>query len=96
MSVYLVAQARVTDQAKLDEYLAKVAATLPAEVKILSIDETAEIVEGEVGPRTVIIEFPSRESFRAWYDSPAYQAILPLRTESTDGSLIVADGFSPD
>jgi len=37
--------------------------------------------EGEWDGAIVIIEFPSQEAVRDWYDSPAYQAILPLRTE---------------
>ena len=32
----------------------------------------------------VVIEFPDRDHALEWYDSPAYQAILPLRTENTD------------
>ncbi len=29
-----------------------------------------------------------------WYDSDAYQAILPLRLESTPGTLIVVNGLA--
>jgi uncharacterized protein (DUF1330 family) len=32
-------------------------------------------------------------AFRAWYDSDAYQAILPLRLESTPGTLIVVNAL---
>ena len=61
--------------------------------RILGFDESPEVVEGNVeNLRTVILEFPSREAFRAWYDSDTYQAILPLRLESTPGSLIVVNG----
>ncbi len=45
--------------------------------------------------RTVTIEFPSRDEFRAWYDSPAYRAVLPLRLESVPGNMVVVDGFVP-
>jgi uncharacterized protein (DUF1330 family) len=45
--------------------------------------------------RTMIIEFPSRDEFRAWYDSPAYRAVLPLRLESVPGIMVVVDGFVP-
>ena len=51
-------------------------------------------MESDVGyPRTVILEFESQEAFRAWYDSDAYQAILPLRLHSAPGTLIVVDGI---
>lgn len=53
-------------------------------------------MEGTIDhPRTVVLEFPSREVFRTWYDSPEYQAILPLRLESAPGTLLLAEGFPP-
>jgi len=42
-----------------------------------------------------IIEFPSRDEFRAWYDSPAYREVLPLRLESVPGNMVVVEGFVP-
>ena len=45
--------------------------------------------------RTVTIEFPSRDEFRAWYDSAAYREVLPLRLESVPGNMVVVDGFVP-
>jgi uncharacterized protein (DUF1330 family) len=94
MPVYVIAQGRIEDPEQLGKYVAKAIPTITHHGgKILAFDEMPEVVEGEVGfPRTVILEFASREAFRAWYDSPEYQAILPLRLESTPGTLIVADG----
>jgi uncharacterized protein (DUF1330 family) len=95
MPVYVVAQGRIENREMLDEYVAKVIPTIQAGGgRILGFDESPEVVEGEVAhPRTVILEFPSREAFRAWYDSAEYQEILPLRLESTPGTLIVVDGL---
>ena len=96
MPVYVVIQGRVENREMLDEYSAKVGDTITPEMKILAIDETPEIVEGPCDkPRTVILEFPSQEDFRAWYDSPEYQAVHQLRTNSVSGWLVVADGFVP-
>ena len=54
-----------------DAYVAAAVPTLPAEAKLLSFDLGPEVIEEPVShPRTVIIEFPTRESFLAWYDSP--------------------------
>ena len=76
--------------------MAKAVATFTPDVKILAFDLEPEIVEGPVThPRTVLLEFPSREAFRAWYDSPEYQAVLPLRLQSVAGTLVVAEGFVP-
>lgn len=95
MAVYVVAQGRVENREMLGQYVAKAIATVRASGgRIIGFDESPDVVEGEVGhPRTVILEFPSREAFQAWYDSDAYQAILRLRLESTPGTLIVVKGL---
>lgn len=96
MSVYVVASGRIDNPDMLNEYLGKAVATFPPEARILAVDETAEVVEGDVQPpRIVIIEFPSRESFRGWYDSPEYQAVVGLRLEAVPGTMVVAKGFTP-
>ena len=96
MSVYLVARGRITDQEMHDEYVARAVETIPSDARIVSFDLASEVVEGEpADERTVIIEFSSREAFRAWYDSPAYQEVLPLRLNSVPGALAVVDAFVP-
>ena len=96
MSVYVVASGRIDNPEMLNEYLGKASATIPPEAQVLAVDETAEVVEGDVQPpRIVIIEFPSRESFRGWYDSPEYQAVVGLRLEAAPGTMVVAEGFTP-
>lgn len=54
-----------------------------------------EVREGAWPGTVVIIEFPDMASGRAWYDSPAYQEILPLRTDHIDGEAIIVDGVAP-
>ena len=95
MPVYVVAQGRIENRDMLNEYVAKAIPTIQASSgRILGFDESPEVVEGAVAhPRTVILEFPSHEAFRKWYDSDAYQAILSLRLESTPGTLIVVNGL---
>ncbi len=44
--------------------------------------------------RLVIIEFDSPERVRAFYDSRAYQAILPHRLRSTKGRVLLLTGAS--
>ena len=96
MPVYVVAQGRIEDREKLDLYVAKALPTIASGGgRVIAFDESPEVVEGPIEhPRTVILEFPSHEAFRAWYESADYQAILPLRLESTPGSLIVVKGLA--
>ncbi|MHB9855525.1 DUF1330 domain-containing protein [Streptomyces krungchingensis] len=42
-----------------------------------------------------MLVFPSFADARAWYDSPAYQELLPLRTRHIDGDLLLVDGVAP-
>ncbi len=95
MSVYVIAQGRIDDRAKLDRYVEKVLPLIQAHGgRVVAFDENPAVVEGEIQhPRTVVLEFASRDAFQAWYDSPEYQAVLPLRLESTPGTLIVANGL---
>ena len=94
MPVYVVAQSRIEKRDMLGEYVAKALPTIEAGGgRVIAFDETPEVVEGDVAhPRTVLLEFPSNEVFRAWYDSEGYQAILPLRLESAPGTLVVVKG----
>jgi uncharacterized protein (DUF1330 family) len=97
MSVYFVTNSTITDPALLDEYVIAAGPTLAGMDMTLRVaTNEAETIEGQsAGSRVVVIEFPDRDAFRAWYDSPAYQAILGMRLASTNGFAVVVDGFAP-
>jgi uncharacterized protein (DUF1330 family) len=62
--------------------------------KVVGIDEDVDIVEGSWPfTRTVIIEFPSKELARAWYDSDDYQAVVGLRHRSATSNLVMVSGY---
>ena len=44
--------------------------------------------------RTIVGEFPDIASARAWYESDAYQAIIDLRKNATDGALFFVEGMT--
>jgi len=94
MHVYVIAQGKIENPELLHQYVAKVVPTIEShQGRVVAFDEKPEVIEGPIEhPRTVIIEFPSITAFHAWYDSPEYQQILPLRLSSTRGTLIVAKG----
>jgi len=97
MSVYLIVNSTVTDPELLASYLADGAATLAGHVvNPLVVTTEATTIEGEpAGDRVVVMEFADEPAFRAWYDSPAYQAILPRRLNSTEGFAVLVEGFDP-
>ena len=84
MSVYVIVQGKVENRGLLDQYVAKAGPAIKShQGRTLAFDEEPEVVEGTIeNPRTVIVEFPSMTAFRAWYDSPEYQEIRPLRLKA--------------
>jgi uncharacterized protein (DUF1330 family) len=94
MSAYLIAVETVHDEAMFAEYRKHVIATLEAfGGRFVARGGKLTVLEGEwKHPRTVIIEFPSRESAEGWYKSTDYQKIIGLRLKSTSGNLVILDG----
>ena len=79
------------------EYLEKIQATLdPYEGRFRVHGPTPQVIEGEWPGTVVIIEFPDVDRARAWYESPAYQEILPLRLRHIEGSVIIVEGVPVD
>ena len=95
MKAYLVAAETVHDEALFAEYRKQVVATVEAfGGRFIARGGKQTVLEGQwQNPRTVIIEFPTREAAEAWYKSPDYQKIIDLRLKSTSGNLIILDGM---
>lgn len=78
------------------EYLERIQATLdPFDGHFLIHGAPAEVLEGEWPGSMVLIEFPDLQAARAWYASPAYQAILRLRSDHIEGDLVLVEGVGP-
>ncbi len=54
-----------------------------------------QVVEGDLRPRSVVIEFPDLAAARACYDSPEYRAALALRLPSALADLAIVEGWEP-
>ena len=79
------------------EYLRRIDATLaPFGGRFLLHGEPVEVLEGTWAGDLVVIEFPDKPSARAWYASPAYRQILPLRLENSRGTVFLTDGVPAD
>ena len=94
MSAYVVVQESVKDEATFAAYRKEVMPTIAAHSgRFIVRGGTMTVLEGEWAlPRLIILEFPSREAAEAWYRSPAYQKILPIRLKSCTGNLVIVDG----
>lgn len=94
MTSYAVAHLRaVTMGPEIAAYLQRIDATLaPFGGRFLIHGGEAEVLEGAWPGHLIVIAFPDRAQARAWYESPAYRAILPLRTRNADGAAFLIDG----
>jgi len=53
-----------------------------------------EAVEGDWNPsHIVVVAFPCMDAAKAWYNSPTYQEIVPIRTAYTDDMIILVEGL---
>ncbi|PIT76573.1 hypothetical protein B9Z42_06140 [Limnohabitans sp. B9-3] len=98
VKAYLIGQISVTNPEGYGLYASKVPQTIAdAGGRYVVRGGHATQVEGQsLGDRNVVIEFPSRDAAQAWYDGPAYQAILPHRLQNSTGALVLVDGYAPN
>ena len=94
MKGYIIANIGVEDAAGYEGYRSRTAAIIEQYGgRFLVRGGAVEVKEGEPGiERLVVLEFPSVEAARTFYDSPEYQAILPLRLDNASSTLIIAEG----
>jgi len=95
MAAYVIAQMTVSDIDMYYDYASKVFATIGSFGGKIKAANNAEIREGDLPyQRTIVGEFPDIESARAWYESPAYQEIIGLRQNATEGALFFVEGMT--
>lgn len=98
MTAYALARLTVRDMHRdILDYLERIQSTLtPYQGRFLVHGGELEVIEGDWEGDVVVIEFPDAERARAWYASPAYRKLLPLRTRHIDGDVIIVTGVGPD
>ena len=93
MAGYFVANYTITNQADYQQYLAAVGPILQAHgAEAVVVDRDSMLLEGSAGEVTVVLKFATKAAAQAWYESPEYQAILHLRTDSSQGAAVIAQG----
>ena len=94
MAGYVVAQNfGWRDQAAFEGYRSKVDATIQQYGGRALTRGAGEVLEGDRQPRLIIMEFPSVEQARAWYDSPEYRPLRDLRQRLAETVIVMADGL---
>ena len=92
---YIVANFQVTDMEAYAAYPPLARPMLAAHgAEVLAVDRESEVLEGAAGSQTVVIRFPSKEAARAFYSSPEYREIVHLRTDNSDGFMVLIEGVA--
>ena len=95
MAAYVVVDLEVTDPETYERYRAAV----PDIVKkyggrYLVRAGDVEVLEGDWQPRRfVILEFPSMDDLKKFYDADDYRDLKATRIAATDSNLIAVEGF---
>jgi len=94
MSAYFIARVKVTDREQYKKYLKAVPAVIEKyNGKAIARSEKCISLEGpEETRRNIIIEFPSVEKAREFYNSQEYTEVKKLRANAADGEIIVVEG----
>lgn len=90
MSACVIGHITVKDAEKWAQYRAQVPATLAQwGAELLFRGQTSGVLAGShAHTDTVVISFPDLASVTGWYQSAAYQALIPLRQQAADLDLI--------
>ena len=86
MTAFYIATATLKNTEKFQEYAQKSAQTFEpfgGEVVIRGKFDGAILGNAE-HQVTAIVKFPDQKKLADWYESDAYQALVPLRTEAAD------------
>ena len=97
--VYLISEAdAITDPTGIKEYAAKVNETLTpfnGHYHFVVRSGKTESLDGDTPPKgIVVIAFDSSEQAHAWYNSPAYAAIKPIRLAAVKGRMFIVEGVA--
>ncbi len=98
MTAYGIAHLRPTEMHEdVIEYIDRIQDTLdPFGGRFRVHMAEVEVLEGAWPGTVVIIEFPDMAAAKAWYASPAYAEILPLRTRHVEADIILVEGVPAD
>jgi len=94
MSVYMVfTKEKTIDPEEMKTYAQKIRPTFEGHpVKILVNYGPTEILEGDPVEGVALLEFPTVEAAKAWYESPAYREIVGHRFKGAKYSGVIVQG----
>lgn len=94
MPAYVLANVTVKDSVRYEDYRRLVTPTLANYGgRFIVRGGPVEVLEGDWLPnRLVLVEFPSVEHARRWWNSPEYTEAKLIRQATSEGTLLILDG----
>lgn len=94
MAAYVIADVHITKPGEYAEYIRQTPATIAQYGgRFVIRGGKAEDLEGDWHPdRIVVVEFPSVEQAKKWWNSPEYTAVKAIRQRTSRSRLIVVEG----
>ena len=94
MAAYIVFIRESTrNAAELETYSQNVGDSLAGHpVTVLAAYGRQEVLEGPEVEGVVIVEFPSFDEAKAWYDSPAYRKVREHRFKAPTDRAVIVEG----
>jgi uncharacterized protein (DUF1330 family) len=95
MAGYVIVNITIRDPARYEEYKRLAAPTVSAYGgRYLVRGGPVDAREGAWTPsRLVVLEFPSMERARAWWDSPEYAPAKAIRQSCAETQLVITEGM---
>lgn len=94
MKAYIIGDITITDPVRYEEYKKLTQATLePYSGRFVVRGGERTVLEGgwESG-RIVVLEFPSTEKAKAWYDGEVYAPAKAIRQSASKGKFVLVEG----
>jgi uncharacterized protein (DUF1330 family) len=94
LSAYFIAQITIHNRDQYQEYEDGFDKVIEGyDGKVLVVDDRPTVLEGTWHwKRVVVIRFSSPDEARRWYDSEAYRILARIRHQSSDATILLAEG----
>ena len=90
MAAFFISTTKIKNPEKFQEYAGKAGPTFaPFDGKMILRGKAGDTLAGASDHQGVgVVRFPDMEALEAWFRSPEYQALIPLRDEAADMTLV--------
>ena len=97
MAAYVIVEVEVHDELAYEAYKQLTPATIAAyDGKFIVRGGKTEALVGDWKPqRVVVLQFPTMEKAKAWWDSPEYAPAKAIRQKAAHTKMLMVEGYQP-